>query len=82
MAAISKSNSADEFVYVTTEDVCQEWSYNVQGERTVRIVGVTKAQQTLQNLFGWNPIIISMSSQNRCSPAPQIQEESQRAFRF
>jgi len=38
------------------------------------MVGVTKAQQILQNLFGWNPIIISMSSQNRCRPPPQIKE--------
>lgn len=33
------------------------------------MVGVTKAQQSLQNRFGWNPIIISMSSQNLCRPA-------------
>lgn len=36
---------------------------------TVRIVGVTKAQQALQNWLGWKPIIISMSSQNLCRPA-------------
>lgn len=35
---------------------------------TVKIVGVTKAQQTRQNLLGWNPIIISISSQNLCNP--------------
>lgn len=35
---------------------------------TVKIVGVTNAQQTLQNLLGWNPIIISISSQNLCNP--------------
>lgn len=35
---------------------------------TVKMVGVTNAQQTLQNLFGWNPIIISISSQNLCKP--------------
>ena len=39
---------------------------------TVRMDGVTKAQQILQNLFGWNPIIISMSSQNLCNPATEI----------
>lgn len=33
------------------------------------MVGVTKAQQSLQNRFGWKPIIISMSSQNLCRPA-------------
>lgn len=38
---------------------------------TVRMVGVTKAQQTLQNMFGWNPIIISMSSQNLVRPRTQ-----------
>lgn len=35
---------------------------------TVKIVGVTNAQQTRQNLLGWNPIIISISSQNLCNP--------------
>lgn len=36
---------------------------------TVKMVGVTKAQQTFQKMFGWNPIIISISSQNLCKPA-------------
>lgn len=36
---------------------------------TVKMVGVTNAQQTFQKMFGWNPIIISISSQNRCKPA-------------
>lgn len=40
-----------------------------ENKYTVRMVGVTKAQQILQNRFGWKPIIISMSSQNLCRPA-------------
>lgn len=36
---------------------------------TVKMVGVTNAQQTFQKMFGWNPIIISISSQNLCKPA-------------
>lgn len=46
-----------------------------KNKHTVRIVGVTKAQQILQNRFGWKPIIISMSSQNLCRPAEKNKEE-------
>lgn len=41
---------------------------------TVKMVGVTKAQQTFQKMFGWNPIIISISSQNLCKPAKRQTE--------
>lgn len=47
-------------------------------KHTVRIVGVTKAQHILQNLFGWKPIIISMSSQNRCKPAERARERKRK----
>lgn len=40
---------------------------------TVKMVGVTNAQQTFQKMLGWNPIIISMSSQNLCKPAKRQQ---------
>lgn len=42
------------------------------------MVGVTKAQQSLQNRFGWNPIIISMSSQNLCRPAGAEERKGRR----
>ena len=41
---------------------------------TVKMVGVTNAQQTFQKTFGWNPIIISISSQNLCKPAKRPME--------
>lgn len=41
---------------------------------TVKMVGVTNAQQTFQKMFGWNPIIISISSQNLCRPADRQEE--------
>lgn len=48
-----------------------------KNKHTVRIVGVTKAQQSLQNRFGWKPIIISMSSQNLCRPAKKEQNRNE-----
>lgn len=45
---------------------------------TVRMVGVTKAQQILQNRFGWKPIIISMSSQNLCRPAARKEKSKEK----
>lgn len=45
------------------------------------MVGVTKAQQSLQNRFGWKPIIISMSSQNLCRPALAEQKQEQQERR-
>lgn len=48
-----------------------------KNKHTVRMVGVTKAQHSLQNRFGWKPIIISMSSQNLCRPAKEEEKREE-----
>lgn len=55
--------------------VCFRQNEMGKNKHTVRIVGVTKAQQSLQNRLGWKPIIISMSSQNLCRPAKKKEQK-------
>jgi hypothetical protein len=48
---------------------------------TVKMVGVTNAQQTFQKMLGWNPIIISISSQNLCKPANRQTDKQRPSMR-